>query len=200
MAEFAIPSFDASPGFETYLRNASETATGLGSFFQSVLSIVERHGAKDVERALEGVGSRRWIAFKQCPLRDFIRLAHNVAQIAYPKSSEGEGLRRIGHSAYPNFESTMAGRIAIFAFGDSLEDVLRASPKAYRLALPHATITTEPLGPRHFRMELRNVASFVDTYQCGVIEGCVTAFGFGPDVRIQMGPGPIDAVYDVTWR
>jgi uncharacterized protein (TIGR02265 family) len=197
---FAIPSFDSAPDLDAYLRHAPEASTCLGSFFQSVLAIASRRGAKDVERALDGVGSRRWIAFKQYPIRDFMRLAHNVSRIAFPKSSEGEGLRRLGHAAYPTFAATMAGRVAIFAFGEMLEDVLRASPRAYRLAAPQATVTTELVGPRHFRMDLRNVPSFVDTYQCGVIEGCVTEFGFRPDVRIRMGPGPMDAMYDVKWR
>lgn len=197
---FAIPAFDSAPGLEAYLNRTPETATGLGAFFQSVLALVERRGAEDLERAMVGVASRRWIAFRQYPLRDFMRLAHNVSRIAYPKVSNGEGLRRLGHAAYPSFAATMAGRVALFAFGETIEDVLRASPKAYRLALPEATVNVRAMGPRKLHMELRNVCSFVDTYQCGVIEGCVRAFGLQPDVRIQVGPGLIDATYEVKWR
>lgn len=198
--EFTAPPFDAPIALEAYVRDCPPEATTLGTFFQYVYASLGVRSRSDIEAACEGLTTRRWVAFKQYPLRDFIRLAHNTARLAHSAVSRGEGLRRLGRMAYPAFASTMAGRVVLFAFGDKLEDVLDAGPKSYRLALPRARVTVQRLGERHYAYEMRDTFCFPETYHCGVIEGCIKAYGFEPDVRLRRCGSGTDVDYDVRWQ
>lgn len=73
-----------------------------------------------------------------------MRLAHNGAKLAYLRLALSDGLRRIGWMSYPSFAATMAGRVVLFALGESLEDVVRAAPKAYGIGLPGAKASAAP--------------------------------------------------------
>jgi uncharacterized protein (TIGR02265 family) len=129
-----------------------------------------------------------------------MRLAHNGAILAFPRSALSEGLRRMGWMSYPSFAATMAGRVVLFALGETLVDVVRAAPKAYAIGLPGATVTSREIAPQRWRFELRDVYSFVDSYQYGVLEGAVLAFSRKPRVRIRRMARLCDADFDVQWE
>jgi uncharacterized protein (TIGR02265 family) len=197
---FEPPVFDAALSLEAYLHDCPAEATTLGTFFQYVYASLGVRSRADMEAACEGLSTRRWVAFKHYPLSDFIRLAHNTARIGHSGVSRGEGLRRLGRMAYPSFASTMAGRVVIFAFGDKLEDVLNAAPKSYRLALPRARVAVQRLGESHYNIEMRDAFCFPETYHCGVIEGCVQAYGFEPKIKLRRHGRGTDVDFEVRWQ
>jgi uncharacterized protein (TIGR02265 family) len=199
-SEFEPVDFDADVPLEVYLRECPASATTRGTFFQYVAELARgANGAVD-GRIFAGITDRRWVPFKSYPLRDFMRLCHNATKLAYPALSTGEALRRVGWVCYPSFAATMAGRIVLFAFGMTLEDVLLAAPKSYEHGLSGSAARTTRVGDRHFHAELRGVYSFAGTYHVGVVEGAIRAFGYQPDIRLRVSARRCDVDLDIHWR
>ena len=181
-----------------YLRSCPADATVPGVFLQDLAKLVmgRQHGA--TEQLYAGLKDRRWTAFKPYPLRDFMRLAVNAARILDPGVPLSEALRRLGRTAFPSLQATMAGRIVLYALGDRLEDAFRNAPKAYKLVLPHAEVTVD-VGEKAGTIELRGVYNFVTTYHYGVFEGTIAAYGFHPRIAIRPSRRWCDATFDVSW-
>jgi uncharacterized protein (TIGR02265 family) len=139
------------------------------------------------------------MAFRKYPMRDFMRLSVNAARIAHGGDALSEGLRRVGWLAFQSFSATMAGRVVLFAFGERLENVIWALPKAYEVSVPGAVIETEELGPRRYRIRMQNLYNFVDTYHLGVLEGAILAMGFQPTIAVTVGERICDATFEGGW-
>jgi uncharacterized protein (TIGR02265 family) len=197
---FFTPAFTEEVSLERYLAGCPVDGTTRGTFFLHVRDHVTKELGRVPEALFDGVTRRSWLPFNAYSLRDFMRLAHNGARLAYPRLPTSDGLRRIGWMSYPSFAATMAGRVVLFAFGDQLEDVVRAAPKAYGVGLPGATVTSRELAPQHWRFSLRDVYSFVDAYHYGVLEGAVQAFNRVPLIRLRLLGRPSDADFDVRWE
>jgi uncharacterized protein (TIGR02265 family) len=199
-ADFVVPDFADDVPLERYLALCPNDALTRGTFFLHVRDQVAKAYGKPPDALFEGVSERRWLPFRTYPLREFMRLAHNGAKLAYPRLALSDGLRRIGWMSYPSFAATMAGRVVLFALGESLEDVVRAAPKAYGIGLPGAKVTSREMGPQHWRFELRDVYSFADSYHYGVLEGTVLAFSRKPEIRMRRLARLSDADFDVRWQ
>ena len=197
--DFAEVDFDQDVSLAGYLRDCPASATTRGTFFDYVSQLAKRRDGTIDDRVFEGIANRRWVAFKTYPLHNFMRLCHNVSRIAYPSVPMGEALRRCGWLCYPSFAATMAGRVVLFAFGTTLEDVFLAAPRSYALGLPGSWGQVKMLGERHAYVEYRQVYSFASTYHVGVIEGAIKSFGFSPHVRIRTYPQRSDIDLDVRW-
>lgn len=170
-----------------------------GTYFQFVVDYVERATGRAPTSLFDGLTQRRWVAWSGYPLREFMHLAVNAARLATPDVPLGDGLRRIGWTAYPSFASTMAGRVVMYAFGEDIEAVLETAGRAYAVSLPGSNVTSERIEARHFRIAMRQVHSFADTYQLGVVEGALRARGLRPTLMIRRHPRPSDLDIDVRW-
>jgi uncharacterized protein (TIGR02265 family) len=196
------PDFARDVSLDAYLAACPSDATTRGIFFESVQKLVQSELGRIDDALYAGLETRRWswVQFKTYPLRDFLRLAHNAARMAFPRLPQGEALRRIGWQAYPTFAATMAGRVALFAFGQETGDIVTSLPKSYALALPGSRVSVHRLGANHARVEMRDVYSFAETYQAGVIEGASRTRG---ETRIQVlvarGSRICDVDFDVQW-
>lgn len=196
---FNRPTFETPVDVAAYLRACPKSATTRGTFFQFVVNFVEKEKRKVPDALFEGVSARRWVSWGSHPLVDFMRLAVNAAGVVHADLPLGEALRRIGWMAYPSFAATMAGRVVIYAFGDDLDALMMAMPRAYSVSISNASVTSTRIASGHWVVAMRDVYNFVDTYQLGVIEGAVRARGFTPQVRIRKGVRPWDADFDVRW-
>jgi uncharacterized protein (TIGR02265 family) len=181
-----------------YLRACPSRASTRGTFYQTLVEHAESKLGKVPESVFEGVVQRRWVVFKQYPLREFIQLAANVAGVVYATLPLAEGLRRLGWIAYPAFSATMAGKVVLFALGSGLENVLESGPRAYRLVLPESDVRMT-LGDRICKVQMRAVYNFVDTYQYGVLEGTIREHGFRPRVRVNVLDNLADADFELRW-
>ncbi len=197
------PDFGKEVSLEAYLAACPTEATTRGIFFESVQKVVQAELGRIDDAVYAGLEARRWswVPFKTYPLRDFMRLAHNAARLAFPRLAQGEALRRIGWQCFPTFGATMAGRVALYAFGQQTADLITALPKSYMLALPGSRVTVHSLGKSHARVELRDVYSFAETYHAGIIEGASRARG---ETRLQVlvaarGSRSCDVDFDLQW-
>jgi uncharacterized protein (TIGR02265 family) len=197
--EFCTPSWSDDVSLEQYLAACPSSAETLGTFFTHVRDLVEQATGSVPDTLFEGVSKRHWVPFRAYSLRDFMRMAHMAARLVYPDRPLSDGLRRIGWRSYPSFAATMAGRVVLFALGDDLEAVVRASPKAYGIGLPGAKVAAHELDARHWRYEMQGVFSFVDSYHYGVLEGAILAFSRVPDIRLRRLDRSSDAEFDVRW-
>lgn len=197
---FFTPTFAEEVPVDRYLAACPAAAVTRGTFFLHVRDHVNKELGREPDALFEGVTRRAWLPFHTYPLREFMRLAHNGARLAYPRLPTSDGLRRIGWMSYPSFAATMAGRVVLFAFGDQLEDIMKAAPKAYGIGLPGAVVTSRELGAKHWRFALRDAYSFVDAYHYGVLEGTLLAFSRRPLIRLRLLARPSDADFDVRWE
>ena len=196
---FEPPDFAAPIDIDAQLQACPAIATARGTFFQYVSDLALKQTGTLPPGLFEGVSARRWTAWNTYPLTDFMRLAVNAARLAFPREPLREGLRRVGWTAYPSFASTMAGRVVVFAFGDDIDAMLQAIPRAYSVSLRGAEARSRRVGPGHWEVELRGVHNFADCYQVGVLEGAVRARGGSPRIRIRRLPRPSDLDLEVRW-
>lgn len=196
--DFTGPKLTHDVDVDRYLRACPARSTTQGTYFRYLRDAIEADFGAD-PRLLAGLETADWLAFRKYPMRDFMRLSINAMRIAHAGEASSEGLRRLGWLAFPSFSATMAGRVVLFAFGERLENVIRALPRAYAVSVPGAVIETEELGPRRYRITMKNLYNFVDTYHLGVLEGAVLAMGFQPVITVRAGDRLCDAVFEGGW-
>jgi len=194
------PRFHEEVDLAAYIRACPREATTRGAFFQRVHEATSAAVVGDRERLFEGLDRRSWFPFQSYPLTEFMRLSHNAAVVSFGSFGSAEGLRRIGWMAYPSFASTMAGRVVIFALGNTLDDIVAVVPQAYKHTLPLASVDVTRKGESHYEIVMRDVHSFVDTYHCGVLEGALVAHGRRPSVSVQRLARRCDARFIVRWQ
>jgi uncharacterized protein (TIGR02265 family) len=187
------PSLGHAVDVERYLKACPIDESTQGTFLQYIRDEVVKRLGSAPAKLFEGLPRDRWLPFLKYPLRELMHLAVNAAHILHPKLPLSEGLRRVGWFAYPSFAATMAGRVVLFAFGETFDHVIRSVPKAYAICVPEAQVTLTLQRDRHFRLEFRGVHCFVDTYHRGVIEGAIWCHGFEPSIVVTVGSRLCDA-------
>jgi uncharacterized protein (TIGR02265 family) len=197
---FFAPDFDRAVDLREYVDLCPPGATTRGTFLTHLCDHVRKEVGPFRSASIhDRVASRRWVPFGSYALTDFMKLAHSAAGLVHPSHPAGEGLRRLGWLAYPSFAATMAGRVVLFALGSRMEDVMESATTAYKVTLPEATVRVLRRASKHYRLELRSVFSFVDTYQVGVLEGAFRAHGIEPSILVRNGDRKCDADLDVRW-
>src|SRR3954451_12500208 len=68
---------------------------------------------------------RRYHAFKDYPLRDYMRLCLDAAVTLYPSRLPKDGLRALGQLAIPTFAQSISGAVVMGTVGRSWELALR---------------------------------------------------------------------------
>ena len=193
------PSLIHSIEVERYLKACPVDETTQGVFLQYIRDEVVIRTGSAPPKLFEGLPRDRWVPFLKYPLRELMHLVVNAARVLHPKQPLAEGIRRIGWFAYPSFAATMAGRVVLFAFGETVDDVVRSLPKAYSVCIPEAEASVKDYDDGHLHVELRNVHCFVDTYHRGVLEGALWFHGFEPSVEVTAGPRLCDADLVADW-
>ena len=193
------PSLGYAVDIERYLKACPNVESTQGTFLQYIRDEVVKRTGSPPAKLFEGLPRDRWLPFLKYPLRELMQLVVNAARILYPKLPISEGMRRVGWFAYPSFAATMAGRVVLFAFGETLDDVVRCVPKAYAVCVPEAQVTLTSHTERHFTLEFRGIHCFVDTYHRGVIEGAIWCHGFDPVVEVTPGVRICDANMIADW-
>lgn len=198
-SRFERPADEVQVDVDAHLRSCPTAATTRGTFFQFVADLVEREHRSPAPSPTHGLSRRHWVPWNSYPLADFMRLAVDAARLLHRDRPLGEGLRRLGRMAYPSFAATMAGRVVLYAFGDDIDAMMQAVPRAYAVSLSHAVASSRRIEPRRWEVRMQNVYNFADTYHLGVIEGALVARGVEPDVRLRKCARLCDIDFDVRW-
>jgi uncharacterized protein (TIGR02265 family) len=180
------PDFSAPVDVDGHLRLLPPDATCKGIFFIDLI----RLGATAISPPelfhLAGVNERRYVAFRDYPLGENLRLTVAVAHAVYPALPVGEGLRRIGQTAFDTVSTSLVGKTLFGVFGRDVEALLLTAPRAYRLFLHCGEITAEKTTPGTLRFHARDFPGFLETYQVGVIEGVMRHCGAEGRLRIAL--------------
>jgi uncharacterized protein (TIGR02265 family) len=175
---FHAPDFSAPLDAEKRIAMAPDDGWVRGMFFHDPIALAR-------EKAGRAPGLERYVGFKAYPLRDYLRVLVGCAELAHPQVPLREGLRRLGHLAYPAFVASTVGRVLFSVAGDWIT-ALRLASQAYRVAVDPGRVSIRDEAPGVAIVELRRMWSFAEAYQVGVFEGAMQAFGKTGDVRIRV--------------
>ncbi|MEO7327240.1 MAG: DUF2378 family protein, partial [Minicystis sp.] len=165
------PDFEAPVDLEGHLRLLPAGATCKGMFFIDLFKHASAMRSPAEIAHAAGVPDRRYVAFRDYPMADNMRISVAVAAAGYPRLPTGEGLRRIGWTAFDTVLSTQIGRTLFGIFGTDAEALFVNWPKALKILLNFGDIRSHKVGPRAFVFEARAFPAFLETYQVGVLQG-----------------------------
>lgn len=123
---------------------------------------------------------------------------HTAAGLVYPNLRVGEGIRRLGHSAYETTFNSPIGKTVFSLLGWDLDRVLEMGPKGYFLAVNFGKVTSEKRGTSHWLFHLSKLPAFMETFQVGVLEGAVQWYGHTPRLRVRL-QDLANATIEVRW-
>ncbi|MFO0757107.1 MAG: DUF2378 family protein [Byssovorax sp.] len=179
------PDFEAPVDVEAHARLLPPDATCKGMFFLDLLKLVQHRSPADLALSA-GVPDRRYLAFRDYPMADYLRLAAVVAAAAHGRLPLGEGLRRIGWTVFDTVIATQIGRTLFGIFGSDAEALLGSWPKAFKVLYSFGHITSEKVGPRAFVFEIDEFPAFLETYHVGVLQGLLRHCGERAIIRIAL--------------
>jgi uncharacterized protein (TIGR02265 family) len=196
---FVDPRFDDSRvDLEAHLRLLAPDARCKGIFFTHFIELSRKWVEPSELLARAGIPDRRYFAFHDFPMADHLRLLVATARALHPRTSLGEGLRRIGRTAYDGLLGSHVGRVAFGALGLDLERILLLGPRAIRLVTTFDKMHAEKVSERTVQVHYREMPAFLETYHVGVLEGVLAhcnAFG-----RVRTNVTDIaNATHEVTW-
>lgn len=136
--------------------------------------------------------------FRYYPLQLFMRELVAAATLVYPEATPRDSLRRLGKLVCPTFAESIGGKVMMGVVGRNLELGLSVLARGYHLSLRPGRAIVVKQSPGHWRVELREIWNFGDTYQVGVVQGlmdwCRVRGEINPEVI-----SPCDTDLDVRW-
>ena len=155
-------------------------------FFRDLLALAAPTGsAEEIARAA-GLPHRRYLPFLDYPMAENLLLTVEVASRVHADAPLGEGLRRLGRTAFQTFLASHVGRVLVLAAGSEVGSVLMLAPRAYPLVMSFGRVATERVDERTMLARCQDLPAFVETYQVGTLEGVFAHFGLEGRVRIAM--------------
>lgn len=186
---FVEPDWNASIDFEARLAATPSDAVVRGMFLQLLIQSLS-------SEALAKRPARRYVAFKNYPMREYIELLAASCNSDYPPAAER--VRQLGRAVYPNYASTLTGT-AIFAIaGNNYRRVLELCPAAYRVSAASADVKVRTITDGRAELELRNLWNLPDFHQVGIFEGAMLQCNARGAIAVRvLGFGDVDL--EITW-
>jgi uncharacterized protein (TIGR02265 family) len=152
----------------------------LGSDFDEVRSKL----SKPPERG-------RYVAFRDYPGGDFVRLVAAAGRKAYPRVGLREAIRRLAVDDFKVFSGSMVGKVTLAVVSDA-RSILRKVPFIYRSLAPGKwDISAEELSEQIVRIEFRPFIGRWE-YAVGQFESAVLHFGPRSLIHVsQLGNGHV---------
>jgi len=142
----------------------------------------------------------RFFAFRDYPLTRFMAMMLDTVPLAWPSDAPSQGLRRLGQTAFHALASSMAGRVLFAVAGSDWHTLLSLAGRAYELSLSHARVAVHEVGEHEAVVELRQVWNFADSYQVGVMEAALEAYGKQGVVRVEKLGRCCDVNLHLAWE
>jgi uncharacterized protein (TIGR02265 family) len=180
------PDFAAPVDVEAQVALLPAEARCKGMFFTDLLKLAATMRSPAELAAMAAIPDRRYVAFRDYPVADSMRLAAAVASIVYPKLPLGEGLRRVGRRAFDVVLDSHIGRTLFGVFGADIDLLLLQGSRSYKLLVGAGEVTCEKVAPREFVLRARDMPLFLETYQVGVLEGVLGHCGRTGEVLVEM--------------
>ena len=168
-------------------------ATVKGMYVDSFLQSIDRKGIKRPT-------DRRFLSFKDYPLREFQELLLLATSELYPSIAPRQGLRLIGRLAYPTLAESTVGRILFAIAGRDWQAALPLSRRAYEISLKPGRAELRDVTENSATMCLRDVWNFADSYQAGVFEGAMECYLVNGTVEVHSSRRICDVDIKMRWE
>jgi uncharacterized protein (TIGR02265 family) len=144
------------------------------------------------------LGARRYVAFKNYPMREYVELlAFSAGQARSQKPAEC--VRRLGRLIYPTYVKTLSGSTIFALAGRDYGRVVDAAPVAYKVAVSDASVLVRTIEPCHIQVELRKIYNLPEFHQVGVWEGAMQVCGATGSIHTRVIDfGAVD--FEVRWQ
>jgi uncharacterized protein (TIGR02265 family) len=195
---FLAPDFTGPLDPAPYLALLPDDETCRGLFFHGVIDFAKRVHRGAIDPLFEGMQNQRFVAFRDYPLREHMKLTLNAVKLLYPRVPSREGVRRLGWLAFSSMAESMVGRVVFGVLGRDPDAILSAGPRSVAVSLRRGRLTARRLGRGHWRLSFEHIYGFLDTYYVGVVEGALKAQDVVPRVRIRLH-SLVEGEMDVTW-
>lgn len=176
-----------------------DTATTKGMFVNRALRLAPSEVDEEDVLTLAGAKLQRFIPFRDYAWTEFIRICAAVGELSVGEGRRSEGLRFVGHSFYPEFAESVAGKVVFGFLGRYADRVIPLGPKAWTMSATLGAITGESVGDRHYRYHFEGLPSdIVESLSVGIIEGALSFCGVEGEFLIKV-LGPTKSVLDIRW-
>lgn len=113
-----------------------------------------------------------YVAFKDYPAAEHLRLLGTAARTLFPDVSAREGLRRLGQHSYDALSSTFIGKVVFGVLGNNVRAISKLASKGYEISarnILNATVLDG--GDDYSLIALEGHTPLVDSYHYGAFEG-----------------------------
>lgn len=187
---FVAPDFSAPVDLAAHRALVQPGATVKGMQLAALLERCEEAG-----KPIEG---KRYIAFLDYPGEELLELLVEAAARCHPTVPLREGLRRLGHSAYPVLKNTSVGRVVFGLVGDDPVALAKLVTKGYALSNSSGTARALEATNEYAILRLEGMYSFIDAWHVGIIEGAAHSMGRTPELLLKLR-SPTSADFFVRW-
>jgi len=158
-----------------------------GMFFDRLL-IVLGQDFESLRATLDKPPERgRYVAFRDYPGADFVRLAAAAARKAYPRLGLREAIRRLAFDDFKVFADSTVGKVTLAVASDA-RSVLKKVPFIYRSLAPGDwDISAEELNERTVRLDFRPFIGRWE-YAVGQFEGAILHYGRRSIIHVSEHP------------
>jgi uncharacterized protein (TIGR02265 family) len=172
----SLTRLDQKAELESWISETPSDASVKGMYVESLFSMLTGKGSARPT-------DKRYLSFKDYPLRELMRLMVDATEVLYPEASPREGMMALGRLAFPTLVSTTVGKVIFSIAGNNWVRALNLVTKAYEVSIKPGTASVKDLTETSARIELREIWNFGDSYQVGVFEGAMEHFGVRGSVR-----------------
>jgi uncharacterized protein (TIGR02265 family) len=187
---FALPDWKRPYNPAGMLAAVPTAASVKGMFWTDLQKVAAAHP--------DLLPAKRYAAFNNYPLNDYMRGVTTVATAIHPGVNPHEAIRRIGRRGFSVISSSLAGKVLFALAGRDLVSSLGLVSEAYRRCLTPGDARLASSEPGRIVIELRQVWNHVDSYQVGVFEGALAHFGHSGSVKVRV-LSHCDADYLLEW-
>lgn len=174
---------DVSHEVEDHIQRVPPGATCKGVLIRGLLD-----AARTVEPEFDPAPmvtrpKRRYLPFLDYPYVDLLTIIGATASRLHPTKPFEEAARRLGRRVYGEIRETTAGRILMDALSSGLPAVLMNADRSYSVFISVGSFDTTRVDERHVRVGFAEYPGFLESYDVGVFEGALAAFGATGEVR-----------------
>lgn len=159
---------------EAYLAITPPGKSVRGMFFQDIYKLMGEPYGQD----------KHYIAFKNYPLEDWMRLLVEAAGVIYPELSTRQALRQLGYTGFSSFATSSLGKV-FFAFSKDFTATARMISRAFSLVQSYGVFETTVLDDRTAVISMREVWDYADSNYIGIFEASKTVNHYDFDTAIR---------------
>jgi uncharacterized protein (TIGR02265 family) len=147
-------------------------------------------------------GPPTYVGFKDYPEQEFVALLARAARESLGHLPPREALRRLGFYQLGKLKENLVFRVLFAGLWQtqSISAAAKIIPKAYAAAAAakHEEWTLKANEPRRILLGMRNVWSFPESFQVGLMEGALHTFGLSAQAGVRL-TSLCDAELEFVW-